>query len=67
MAALLLGVGVTLGIAGLFPDYLGGTSLAAQPDNLITHVIYLAAWTASGVLIALGGTRVRVGALWRPG
>ena len=62
-AALLLGVGVALGIAGLFPDYLGGTSLASAPDNLFAHVIYLAAWTASGVLIALGGARVRVGAL----
>ena len=62
-AALLLGVGVALGIAGLFPDYLGGTSLASAPDNLFAHVVYLAAWTASGVLIALGGARVRVGAL----
>ena len=67
VAALLLGVGVALGIAGLFPDYLGGTSLAAQPDNLVAHVIYLAAWTAGGVLIALGGTRVRVGALLATG
>jgi len=33
-AALLLGVGVILGIVGLFPDYLGGTSLAAQPEWL---------------------------------
>jgi len=62
-AALLLGVGVALGIAGLFPDYLGGASLASAPDNLFAHVVYLAAWTASGVLIALGGARVRVGAL----
>ena len=67
VAALLLGVGVALGIAGLFPDYLGGTSLAAQPDNLVAHVIYLAAWTAGGVLIALGGTRVRIGALLATG
>jgi len=67
VAALLLGVGVALGIAGLFPDYLGGTSLAAAPDNLVAHVIYLAAWTASGVLIALGGARVRVGALLATG
>jgi hypothetical protein len=67
VAALLLGVGVALGIAGLFPDYLGGTSLAAQPDNLVAHVIYLAAWTAGGVLIALGGARVRVGALLATG
>ena len=67
VAALLLGVGVALGIAGLFPDYLGGTSLAAHPDNLVAHVIYLAAWTAGGVLIALGGARVRVGALLATG
>jgi hypothetical protein len=67
VAALLLGVGVALGIAGLFPDYLGGTSLAAHPDNLVAHVIYLAAWTAGGVLIALGGARVRIGALLATG
>src|SRR5579859_7930725 len=67
MAALLLGVGVALGIAGLFPDYLGGSSLAAQPDNLFAHVIYLATWTAAGVLIALGGARLRVGALLATG
>jgi hypothetical protein len=67
MAALLLGVGVVLGIAGLFPDYLGGSSLASQPDNLVAHVIYLAGWTASAVLIALGGTRVRIGALLATG
>jgi hypothetical protein len=67
VAALLLGVGVVLGIAGLFPDYLGGSSLASQPDNLVPHVIYLAVWTASAVLIALGGTRLRVGALLATG
>jgi hypothetical protein len=66
-AALLLGVGVALGIAGLFPDYLGGTSLAAHPDNLVSHAIYLAVWTAGGVLIALGGVRLRVGALLTTG
>lgn len=66
-AALLLGVGVALGIAGLFPDYLGGSSLAAQPDTLFAHVIYLATWTTAGVLIALGGARLRVGALLATG
>jgi hypothetical protein len=66
-AALLLGVGVALGIAGLFPDYLGGTSLAGQPDNLVAHVIYLAAWTVGGVRIVLGGARLRVGALLAAG
>jgi hypothetical protein len=66
-AALLLGVGVALGIAGLFPDYLNGSSLASQPDNLVAHVIYLATWTASAVLIALGGARLRIGALLATG
>jgi hypothetical protein len=66
-AVLLLGVGVALGIAGLFFDYLGGSSLAAQTDNLVPHVIYLATWTAGGVLIALGGARLRVGALLATG
>ena len=67
MAALLLAAGVALGVAGLFPAYLGGSSLAQQPDNLVAHVIYLAAWSASAVLILLGGTRQRIGALLAAG
>ena len=59
----MLGLGVIAGVAGLFPAYLGGTSLASQADQLIPHVIYLAAWTAAAVLILLGGTRLRLGAL----
>jgi len=66
-ALLLLGVGVALGVAGLFRVYLDGSSLASQPDNLIAHVIYLAVWTACAVLIALGGTRLRIGALLATG
>ena len=62
-AASLLAVGVILGVAGLFPAYLGGSSLAQQADQLIPHVIYLAVWTASAVLILLGGARLRLGAL----
>ena len=67
LAAALLGAGVVLGIAGLFPDYLGGTSLASQSANLVPHVIYLAAWTLGAVLIALGGNRLRIGALLATG
>ena len=67
VAAALLGLGVILGVIGLFPDYLNGASVAAQPDNLVAHVIYLAAWTASAVLIVLGGTRLRIGALLATG
>jgi len=62
MAAALLGAGVILGIAGLFPAYIGGASLA-QPDQLIPHAIYLAVWAASAVLILLGGSRLRLGRL----
>ena len=67
VASALLGVGVILGVFSLFPVYLNGTSVAAQPDNLVAHVIYLAAWAASAVLIALGGTRLRMGALLATG
>ena len=62
-AAALLALGVLLGVAGLFPAYLGGSSLAQQADQLIPHVIYLAVWTAGAVLILLGGARLRLGAL----
>jgi len=63
VAASLLGLGVILGIAGLFPGYLGGSSLARSSTELVPHAIYLAAWTASAVLIVVGGTRLRLGAL----
>jgi len=63
VAAALLGVGVILGFAGLFPAYIGTASLAQQPEQLIPHAIYLAVWTASAVLILLGGARLRLGAL----
>jgi len=62
-AAALLGAGVVLGVAGLFPAYIGGSSLARQADQLIPHVLYLATWTASAVLVLLGGARLRPGAL----
>jgi hypothetical protein len=62
-AAALLGAGVILGVAGLFPPYIGTASLAQQADQVIPHAIYLAVWTASAVLILLGGTRLRLGAL----
>ena len=62
-AAGLLGAGVACGIAGLFPPYLSGASLASDPANLIPHVIYLATWLASGLLIVAGGTWRQVGAL----
>ena len=62
-AAALLGAGVILGVAGLFPSYIGTASLAQQADQVTAHAIYLAVWTVSGVLILLGGARLRIGAL----
>jgi len=61
--AVLLAVGVVCGIAGLFPGYFGGASLAREAAELVPHAIYLAAWGASALLIVLGGARRRAGAL----
>ena len=63
IAAAILGLGVVLGIVSLFPVYVGSGSLASQPPNLVTHVGYLVAWSASAVLIASGRGRLRAGAL----
>jgi uncharacterized membrane protein YagU involved in acid resistance len=66
-AAALLTLGVILGIAGLFPGYFGNSSLASQSSELVPHLIYLAAWAAAAVLIAIGGARQRAGALLAAG
>ena len=63
IAAALLTAGVVSGLAGLFPAYLSGASLAQQPAELIPHVLYLAAWAASAALILSGGARRTAGAL----
>jgi hypothetical protein len=63
IGAAVLGLGVLLGIASLFPAYVAGSSLASQPPNLVTHISYLVAWCLSAVLIASGGGRQRAGAL----
>jgi hypothetical protein len=62
-AAGLLAAGVACGIAGLFPAYLSGASLASDAANLVPHLIYLATWLAAGLLVLYGGTRRQVGAL----
>ena len=62
-AAILLATGVVCGLASLFPSYLSGGSLAQEPAELVPHVIYLAVWAASAVLIVSGGIRQRMGAL----
>jgi len=63
IAAALLIIGIAAGIAGLFPDYLGGANLAGDPAEWVPHAIYFAGWAASALLILLGGTRLRAGAL----
>jgi hypothetical protein len=63
IAAGFVGLGVVLGIAGLFPAYVAGASLASQASSVVPHSIYLAAWGISGVLMVLGGMRLRAGAL----
>lgn len=64
VASLLLAAGVGCGVAGLFPPYLAGASLAQHPADLVTHSIYLAAWTASALLIQFGGDRARAAGLF---
>lgn len=59
----LIAVGIALGVAGLFPAYVDGASLASQSSDLVPHLIYLAGWAASGVLLLLPGTRRGAGAL----
>ena len=63
LAAGLLAAGIICGIAGLFPAYLGGSSLTSSASQLIPHVFYLAGWTASLVLILLGGARLKAGVM----
>jgi hypothetical protein len=56
----LLGLGVLLGLVGLFPSYVGTHSLAAQAAQLVPHLLYLLTWAVSAVLVA-GGLRARSG------
>jgi hypothetical protein len=67
IAAGLLAAGVALGVAGLFPGYFTGQSLASKAEQLVPHVLYLAAWAVAAALIARGGTAragvTRAGAL----
>ena len=55
----LLALGVALGVAGLFPGYFGNSSLASQSSELVPHLIYLAGWAVSAVLL------IWPGAVWR--
>ncbi len=63
-AGALVGLGVVLGIAGLFPAYLGAASLASNSAYLVPHVLYLVGWAIATALLLLAnpGWR-RAGAL----
>ena len=66
----LLVLGVVLGLAGLFPQYVGGQSLLSQSDQVVPHLCYVIAWAASAGLIALSVSRprtARLGALFALG
>jgi hypothetical protein len=62
VAAGLLGLGVILGVAGLFPGYTGGQSLASQPSLLVPHLLYLVVWAVAAAGVLLGSGVVRSGA-----
>jgi hypothetical protein len=63
----LLGVGLLLGLIGLFPGYIGSQSLASQAGDLVPHLLYLVTWAVACALIAAGAARrqeiLRMGAL----
>jgi hypothetical protein len=63
LAAGLLAAGIICGLAGLFPAYLDGSSLASSASQVIPHIFYLAGWAAALVLILLGGARLKAGVL----
>ncbi|MCW2935248.1 MAG: hypothetical protein JWM19_6210 [Actinomycetia bacterium] len=63
IAAAVLAFGVLLGIAGLFPSYFTGQSLASTSDQLVPHVMDLVVWAAAAALGLLGGPRARMGGL----
>ena len=67
LAWALLGAGVAVGFAGIFPGYFGTTSLTGQAFELVPHLIYLAAWAVSAVMIMRGGAAARTGALLAAG
>jgi hypothetical protein len=64
----LLVLGVVLGLAGLFPDYVGGQSLLSQWEQVVPHLCYVIGWAVTAALVALSVARpsnaARLGALF---
>jgi hypothetical protein len=64
----LLVLGVVLGLAGLFPAYVGSQSLLSQWDQVVPHLCYVIGWALTAALVALSVARpsnaARCGALF---
>jgi len=64
----LLVLGVVLGLAGLFPGYIGGQSLLSQWAQVVPHLCYVIGWMVTAALVALSvarpGNAARLGALF---
>ncbi len=64
----LLVLGVVLGLAGLFPRYIGGQSLISQWNQVVPHLCYVIGWMVTAALVALSvarpGNAARFGALF---
>jgi hypothetical protein len=64
----LLALGVVLGLAGLFPGYMGGQSLLSQWEQVVPHLCYVIGWMVTAALVALNvarpGNTARLGALF---
>jgi serine/threonine protein kinase len=63
LATALLGLGVILGLAGLFPRYWADLTLVSQPRDLIRPLFYIVVWAAATIGVLRGGTVARSAAL----
>jgi hypothetical protein len=43
--------GVVLGVAGMFPNYLGGENLVSESAQLLPHIAYVSAWALVAALL----------------
>jgi serine/threonine protein kinase len=62
-ASALLGLGVILGLAGLFPRYWTGLTLASQLRELVRPLCYIVVWAAATIGVLRGTTVARSAAL----
>lgn len=52
-SAFVIGVGVLVGVTGLFPSYSALSSLVSQTDQLVGHLLYLLGWAlVAGLMVA---------------